>query len=97
MQQEQYTLAQLRHQGQTAQGRLQVLQVSTELSAENIHQLQSLKRLMMAQQNAQNAYMAYQVSKDSYQEQGLKALTEQANTTYVDYHNNPNFGEINPQ
>ena len=94
LQQEQYYLTQLRRQGQTAQGRMQVLQVSSELAAENVNQLQSLKRLMMAQADSENAYRAYQVSKDSYQEQGLKALTENAKGQFVEYQNNPKLGEI---
>lgn len=94
LQQEQYTLTQLRRQGQTAQGRMQVLQVSTELAAENVNQLQALKRLMMAEANSQNAYRAYQVSKDSYREQGLKTLTENVKPQFVEYKNNPKLGEI---
>ena len=94
---EQQYLSQLRMQGQTAQGRMQVMQVSTELAAENVNQLQSLKRLMMAQANSQNAYMAYQVSKDSYNEKNLADITKNTNASFPKYHNNNQFGKVNLQ
>ncbi len=61
-QNEQTLMHLLQAQGKTAQGRMQVLQVGTEIAAQNVNQLEELKRLMVNQTNAENAYMAYQVS-----------------------------------
>lgn len=91
---EEQVLEQLKAQGRSATGRMQVLQVSTELAGENVDQLMQLKRLMMAQMNAQNAYMAYQVSKDSYNEQALKALVSHVDTQFPRYQENTHFGTL---
>lgn len=94
LQNEQQYLAQLQRQGQTAQGRMQALQVSTELSAEQVNQMQALKRIMMTQANSQNAYLAYRVSKDSYSEASLEKINQKLKTGFPKYHNNPQLGEI---
>lgn len=91
---EQDTLKQLEMQGRTAKGRMQVLQVSSELSAQNVNQLQELKRVIVSQTNAQNAYMAYKVSKDTYNEKSLEKIAGNANATFPHYKNNPKLGEI---
>ena len=93
---EQSTLKQLEAQGKTAKGRMQVLQVSSEISAQNVNQLQELKRVVVSQTNAQNTYMAYKVSKDSYKEKSLASLADQAPNQFPKYKNNPKFGEIPP-
>jgi type IV secretion system protein TrbJ len=93
-QNEEQLLQQLKNQGQTAQGRMQVLQVSTEISADDVNQLEELKRIMLQQTNSQNAYMAYQVSKDSYDEQSLQEIDSNMPTAFPKYHDNPDFGEI---
>lgn len=93
-QQENQLMSQLKNQGQTATGRLQALQVLSEMSAENINQLQAMKRVMMTQANAQTAYMAYRVSKDAYQQRMLMTLDQQMPTYASPYHNNSAFGLI---
>ncbi len=89
---EETALQQLKSQGANAQGRMQVLQVSTEIAAENVNQLQELKRLMVNQSNAQNAYMAYKVEQQGYQEKNLAAINNNISTQFPKYKNNPQFG-----
>jgi len=91
---EQATLHQLELQGKTAQGRMQILQVSSEISAHSVNQLQELKRIVVAQTNAQNAYMAYKVSKESYNEKSLEEIDHAMPTQFPTYKNNPQFGDI---
>ncbi len=93
-QSEHEALMQLKNQGATSKGRLQALQVATEISAENVNQLQELKRIMMAQSSAQSAYMAYQVSQTSYQEKNLQTINDNISTNFPAYKNNPKFGKI---
>lgn len=85
---------QLRTQGQTATGRMQVMQVSTEIASENVNQLQELKRITLSQDNAQNAYMAYKVSKNSYKEKSLADLESHTHSTFPPYQNNSQFGTL---
>lgn len=84
----------LQIQSQNAQGRMQVLQVANELSAQNVHQLEGLKHLMAAQVNAQTAFMAHEVAKNSYQEQSLQTVTEQLSTNFPTYRNNTSLGQL---
>lgn len=78
----------------SASGRMQVLQASTEIAAENINQLQELKRIVATQANAQTAYMSSKVSQDSYKENSLHSIEENADTTFPTYQNNPKLGEL---
>lgn len=91
---EQAAMHQLEQQGKTVQGRMQALQLLSEISAQQVNQLQALKRLMADQISAQNTFMAYQVSKESYQENSLEKMCETWPTQFPRYKNNPNFGEI---
>lgn len=93
-QNEQSLLQQLRMQGRTAHGRMQVLQASSEISAENVNQLEELKRITLTQNNAQDAYMAYNVSKDSYQQKSLQQISNNVPTTFPTYQNNSKFSKI---
>ncbi len=93
-QHESQLMNQLREQGQTATGRMQVMQVSTEIASENVNQLQELKRITLSQANAQNAYMAYRVSKESYHEKSLADIKKNTHSTFPPYQNNPRFGLI---
>jgi P-type conjugative transfer protein TrbJ len=93
-QSEHEALMQLKNQGASATGRLQALQVVSEISAENVNQLQELKRIMMAQSSAQNAYMAEQVSQKSYEEKNLQMITDHIDTTFPKYKDNSQFGQI---
>lgn len=87
-------MRQLQTQSQSAQGRMQVLQVANELSAQNIHQLEGLKHLIAAQANAQTSFMAHEVAKNSYQEQSLQTLTEHVSSDFPVYRENSAFGKL---
>ena len=89
-------LQNLVQQGQGAQGRMQVLQVSTEIAAENVNQMEELRRLETSQVDSQNTYMAYQVSKDSYNESSLSSLESNLDTQFPQYHNNQALSVIPP-
>lgn len=82
---EQSTLKTLQEQGRTATGRMQVLQISTEIASESVNQLQELKQLTATQASAQNAYMAYKVSKDTYHENAQHNLIESLDSDYPPY------------
>lgn len=51
--------------GDTAEGRMQAIQVGNMLAAEQIQQLVKLRQLMMSQINAQNVYMANVTNRDA--------------------------------
>lgn len=87
-------LNQLKLQANAAVGEKQILQVLSEITAENIHQLQELKRLMVAQVHGQTAYMGYQVSEDSYVESSVEKIAANFNTDYPDYQDNSDFSLI---
>ncbi|MCL6467724.1 MAG: P-type conjugative transfer protein TrbJ, partial [Ralstonia sp.] len=55
---EEGTLSALRSMSQSSGGQLQALQTGTQIAVEQASQLQKLRGLMMAQMQAQNAYMA---------------------------------------
>jgi P-type conjugative transfer protein TrbJ len=69
---EEATLAQLRVMSQSAEGRMQALQIGTQISVEQVAQLQKLRALVMAQMQAQDAYMAAQ----QQQKDAVKAAEE---------------------
>lgn len=96
-QSESQLMDQLRTQGKTATGRMQAMQVSTEIAAENVNQMQELERITLSQANAQNAYMAYRVSKDSYNEQGLSDLAAHSHSAFPEYKNNASFEKISKE
>lgn len=93
-QHESQLMDQLRNQGKTATGRMQVLQASNEIAAENVNQLQELQRITLSQANAQNAYMAYRVSKDSYHEENLQQLEQNTSSNFPRYQENSQFGLV---
>lgn len=94
LKQEEQLLERLKSQGQSATGRLQVLQVSNEVAIENVKQMQTLKRLVGLQANAQTAFMAQQVSANSQRDREVERLIDSMPTTVEPYHENPNFGLI---
>jgi len=61
---EQSRLDQLKYLSQSSTGRMQAVQAGNMIATETVGQLQQLRQLVIAQTNAQNAYMAYQVQKD---------------------------------
>lgn len=91
---EETMLQSLKMQGETATGRMQALQVSSEIASENVNQLQELKHIVIAQNNSTNAYMSYQVSKDAFQEKSMEKVVNNIDTTYPSYQNNKSFGDI---
>ncbi len=94
VQKEDQLMQQLKSQSQSAQGRTQVLQTANEMSVENIRQLESLKHLIAAQNNAQTAYMAQQVSKNSFRQKSLNEVVKQTPTQFPHYKNCSAFGKI---
>lgn len=91
---EQETMRQFELQGKSVQGRMQALQLLSEISAQQVSQIQALKRMIASQISAQNAFMAYQVSKESYQEKSFEEINDSLPTQFPTYKNNPKFGEI---
>ncbi len=87
-------MQQLKAQSQSAQGRTQVMQTANEMAVENIRQLESLKHLIAAQSNAQTAYMASQVSKNSFEQKSLDEIVKQTPTQFPSYRNCSAFGKI---
>jgi P-type conjugative transfer protein TrbJ len=55
----------LQRMSDSAEGRMQALQVGNMMAAEQLQQLVQLRQLILAQMNAQNVYMAQQVNRDS--------------------------------
>ncbi|MHC1744042.1 MAG: P-type conjugative transfer protein TrbJ [Syntrophobacteraceae bacterium] len=69
---EEAVLSALRSMSQSAEGRMQAIQVGTQISVEQVAQLQKLRGLMMAQIQAQNAFMAG----EQQQKDNVKAAEE---------------------
>ena len=97
IQSEHDALMRLQAQGNNAIGRMQALQVTSEIAGENVNQLMQLRELVRTQMSAQNTYMAYQVSKDTYTEESLETLVAHTDTQFPRYQNNPSFGTIQTQ
>jgi P-type conjugative transfer protein TrbJ len=63
---EEQTMQKLRQMGQTAQGRMEAIQVGNQIAAQQVGQLQKLRSLLMSQMQMQASYMAFQSNqKDS--------------------------------
>lgn len=92
--QEETMLAGLKAQAKSASGRMQVQQALAEFAAENVNQLQELKRIVAAQTSAQNAFMAEKASKAAYKEQSMEEMSQKIDTKFPPYRDNPNFGKI---
>lgn len=89
---EQETMRQFELQGKSVQGRMQALQLLSEISAPQVSQIQALKRMIASQISAQNSFMAYQVSKESYQEKNFEEINDSLPTQFPTYKNNPIWG-----
>jgi P-type conjugative transfer protein TrbJ len=92
LQQENSSIEELKQRAKAPEGEVQTAQVGNEISAEQISQLQKLKATQMAAANAQAAHYAYQAQKDAIQQQTVDAVIQNADSTYPQYTNNPNFG-----
>ncbi len=93
---EQDSLNQLAHLSQTAQGRMQAIQVGNMLATQQVSQLQGLRQLVATQINAQNTYAAYQTQKDAAVEASTSQWISASNTTFPGYgkrSTNSNDGE----
>jgi P-type conjugative transfer protein TrbJ len=62
---EQGRIQALQAMSDSAEGRMQALQVGNMMAAEQLQQLVQLRQLVLAQMNAQNVYMAHQVNRDA--------------------------------
>lgn len=81
---EEQTLKTLERMGSTAEGRMQALQVGTQISAMQVGQLQKLRALMMSQMQMQANYMAAESSKSDMQTaESRKFFQRTAPTTRV--------------
>lgn len=86
--------AQLAQQAQSAQGRMQAIQVGSEIASQEVSQLQKLKATIMAQTNAQAEYYAYQTQKDAIQQKSVDEVLNGASDIYPHYQEDSNFGLI---
>lgn len=84
----------LKQRASGVQGRMQALQVASEIAAEQLAQVQKLKALMLAQTNAQAEYYAYQSQKDAAEQQSVDAVVKQTSMTFPQYHENPQLGLV---
>jgi P-type conjugative transfer protein TrbJ len=87
--QEQMTLNQLAGLSQTAQGRMQAMQVGNMLASQQIGQLQALRQLIVTQINAQNTYAAYQTQKEASVEASTDQWISGSQTAFPQYGKNP--------
>ncbi len=78
----------------SAQGRMQALQVGNEIGAEEVAQIQKLKAMMMAQTNAQAEYYTYQSQKDAATQQSVNEVVKNANDQYPPYKEDSDFSTI---
>lgn len=86
---EQDTLNQLSHLSQTAQGRMQAVQVGNMLATQQVSQLQALRQLVATQINAQNTYAAYETQKDAAVEASVSNWISASDTTFPGYGKRP--------
>jgi P-type conjugative transfer protein TrbJ len=64
-QNENQVMAQLNAMGNSAQGRMQALQVGAQIANQQVQQLQKLRQLVMSQMNMQANYLAAEAAKDA--------------------------------
>jgi len=93
-QDEQQFLKDINKQANHAINPLQASQAQAALQSENIQQLQTIKRLLLAQMNMQEAIMASSVSQQSTQDEALHKMINSMPTEFPQYRENPNFGKI---
>lgn len=65
MQDEQMAMQRLQAMSQSAQGRMEALQIANMMAAQNVEQVQKLRQLMMMQLQMQANYIAQQQDKDA--------------------------------
>ena len=62
------------------------MQVANSIAQESVGQLQTLKRIIAAQANAQTAFMAQRVSQSSYEQKSLQTLIDSTETVAPTHH-----------
>jgi P-type conjugative transfer protein TrbJ len=82
---EQSRLNQLASLSQSAQGRMQALQVGNMIAAEQVTQTQKLRQLVITQVNAENTYASYQVQKESSSEAQTASWINSGDTKFPHY------------
>jgi type IV secretion system protein TrbJ len=82
---EQETLNQLSILSQSAQGRMQALQVGNMIATQQVSQLQKLRQLVIAQVNAQNTYASYQIQKEQSSEVSASNWVSASDTHFPAY------------
>jgi P-type conjugative transfer protein TrbJ len=91
---EQRFLQEINTQARQATTPLQTAQVHSALQAENVQQLQTIKRLLLNQMNAQQAVLSNTVSEQAHQDTALHKMITSMPTEFPTYRGNPNFGLI---
>lgn len=71
----------LQQMSDSAEGRMQALQVGNMMAAEQLQQLVQLRQLILAQMNAQNVYMAQQVNRDAQRAATVNEWIRNGNAT----------------
>jgi P-type conjugative transfer protein TrbJ len=78
---EQGRIQALQRMSDSAEGRMQALQVGNMMAAEQLQQLVQLRQLILAQMNAQNVYMAQQLNRDSQRAATVDEWIRNGNST----------------
>jgi P-type conjugative transfer protein TrbJ len=78
-------MSQLKNLSSSAHGRMQALQAGNMISAQMVSQTEKLRQVVMAQTNAQNAYMAYQVQQDAARKATLSTWIHDSNSNFPHY------------
>ncbi len=78
---EQGRIQALQAMSDSAEGRMQALQVGNMMAAEQLQQLVQLRQLVLAQMNAQNVYMAQQLNRDSQRAATVDEWIRNGNST----------------
>jgi P-type conjugative transfer protein TrbJ len=82
---EQSALNALSMLSQSAQGRMQALQVGNMIATQQVAQLQKLRQLVIAQINAENTFASYQIQKDQSQEASSSSWIGAGDTNFPRY------------
>jgi P-type conjugative transfer protein TrbJ len=82
---EQSALNQLSILSQSANGRMQALQVGNMIATQQVAQSQKLRQLVIAQINAQNTYASYQIQKDQSATASASAWIDAGDTSFPRY------------
>jgi P-type conjugative transfer protein TrbJ len=82
---EQAAITQLSVLSQSADGRMQALQVGNMIATQQVAQLQKLRQLIMAQVNAQNTFSAYQIQKEQSVEASASSWIGSGDTSFPLY------------